>query len=85
MMIQPAITMGSHRITDDQGRCAGILTVADIYQFEGYTFEVHSYCGPCKLKKDLTEAARTGRRFWQAFDRWQALSSEEKAATQISG
>lgn len=77
--------MGSHKITDPEGRVTGILTVADIYQFEGFTFEMHHYCGPCKLKKDLTEAARTGRRFWKAFDRWHALSEKEKAATQISG
>jgi len=77
--------MATHAIRDDQGRITTILTMADIYEYKGVIFEVHRYCGPCKLKKDWEPAARMGRKFWKIWSEWDKLTKEEKAATQISG
>jgi hypothetical protein len=76
--------MASHAVTDDKGRVIAILTMPDIYEYGGFIFEMHRYCGPCKLKKNLDPAAAMGRKFWKVFDAWNMLSDEEKAATQIS-
>jgi hypothetical protein len=59
--------------------------MADIYEYKGVIFEVHRYCGPCKLKKDWEPATRMGRKFWNLWSEWDKLTKEEKAATQISG
>jgi hypothetical protein len=78
-------TMATHYIKDLDGRVNTIITMADIYEYKGFTFEVHRYCGPCKLKKDWTPAAAMGRKFWRVWSEWDKLTKEEKAATQISG
>ena len=53
----------------------------NVYQFEGWTFEVHSYCGPHPLNKDgELRATPPGRKFWAMWDRFDALSDEEKEA-----
>jgi len=77
--------MATHAIRDDQERITTILTMADIYEYKGFTFEVHRYCGPCKLKKDWEPAGAMGRHFWKVWSDWDKLTKEEKAATQISG
>jgi hypothetical protein len=77
--------MGTHAIRDNKGRVTTILTLADIYQYKGFTFEVHRYCGPIKLKKDWEPAAAMGRKFWKVWGEWDKLTKEEKAKTQISG
>ena len=77
--------MATHCIRDSDGRVNAIITMADIYKYKGFTFEVHRYCGPCKLKKDGEPAAAMGRRFWKVWSEWNKLTNQEKAATQISG
>jgi hypothetical protein len=77
--------MASHYMRDPDGRVNAIITMADIYRYKGFTFEVHRFCGPCKLKKDWEPAAAMGRRFWKVWSEWDKLTKEEKAATQISG
>lgn len=49
-----------------------------VYRFEGVLFEVHSYCGPWPLRQDGEPRRRAGRRFWRLWDRFQALSPEER-------
>ena len=77
--------MSDHFLTDEHGRCHTVITVANIYEYKGFVFEFHRFCGPCKLKKDWEPAARQGRKFWKVIDEWIKLSDEEKAATQIFG
>jgi hypothetical protein len=77
--------MATHTIRDDQGRITTILTMADIYEYKGFTFEMDHYGLPCKLKKNGEPAAAMGRKFWKVWCEWDKLSKEEKAATQISG
>ena len=77
--------MATHCIRDSDGLVNAIITMADIYKYKGFTFEVHPYCGPCKLKKDGEPAAAMGRRFWKVWSEWNELPEQEKAATQISG
>jgi hypothetical protein len=77
--------MSDHFLTDEQGRCHTVLTLADIYEYKGFVFEFHRFCGPIKLKKNWEPAAREGPKFFRVIDEWLKLSDEEKAATQISG
>ena len=77
--------MGTHYMRDDDGVVVGIVTMANIYRFKGFIFEVHYYGGPVKLRKDFSPAAREGRKFWQVFAKWEKLTDAEKAETQIAG
>jgi hypothetical protein len=77
--------MGTYYDQSPDGRVCAIITVADVYRYKGFVFEMHRYCGPCKLKKDFEPAAAMGRKFWKIWGEWNELSDEEKTATQIAG
>jgi hypothetical protein len=77
--------MSDHFFRDKQGRCHTIITMANIYTYEGFIFEFHNFCGPMKLKKDFEPAKREGKKFYAAIDKWCKLTKEQKKATQISG
>jgi hypothetical protein len=38
-----------------------------------------------KLRKDFSQAAREGPKFWKVFIEWDKLTDAEKAETQIAG
>jgi len=85
-MLHPqTITMGSYYLTNAEGKIDGIMTLANIYQFKGFTFESHRYLGPQRLKKNFDPASRMGRKFFQVYDEWNKLTPEEKLKTQIRG
>jgi hypothetical protein len=76
--------MGSITLRDKSGKWVGHLAIADIYKFEGYLFEMRSYMGPCRLKKDGDPYDRIigpKSKFWDMFERWGALTEEEKENT----
>lgn len=77
--------MGSYYTTDENNKVNGIMTLANIYQFKGFLFEVHFYLGPVKVKKNFDPASAMGRKFWKAYSEWDKLSAEEKLKTQIYG
>jgi hypothetical protein len=77
--------MGTYYTKDADGKVNGIMTVANVYKFKGFTFEYSDFLGPLKLNKDLMPSACMGRKFFKAFDKWDKLTKEEKAATQIFG
>lgn len=77
--------MSDHFLRDENGRCHTIITMANIYTYEGFIFEFHNFCGPMKLKKDWEPAAREGRKFYAMISRWCKLTKEEKEQTRISG
>jgi len=77
--------MGSYYTTNAEGKIDGIMTLANIYQFKGFTFEAHRYLGPQKLKKDFDPAFAMGRKFFQVYDEWNKLTPGEKLKTQIRG
>lgn len=76
------VEMSHHYITEN-GAIVGHVALPDFYRFKGFTFQVHNYCGPMKLKKDFSDAARTGRKFWKVWSEWDKLSEQEKEATRI--
>ena len=77
--------MGTYYTKDADGKVNGIMTVANVYQYKGFTFEFHSLFGPVKVNKDLNPSARMGRKFYKVFSEWDKLTKEEKAETQIFG
>ena len=78
--------MSAYKITDEKGQVSGIITFANIFDFEGFVFEFHEYLGPTRLKKGTLEPSKiAGEKFWAAFERWNKLSKEEKVETQIFG
>jgi len=61
------------------GPCPGYLCYSHGYRFDGWYFEIHSYCGPWPLNKDgELRATPPGLKFWQMWERFQALSEEER-------
>ena len=46
------------------------ICMPKLYKYEGWLFEVHSYCGPWPLKKDLSPRERAGRKFFKMYERF---------------
>ena len=57
----------------------GFVCVHPVYKYDGYLFEVHSYCGPMPLRKDLEPRMNVPAGFWDMWERFKVLSDEEKA------
>ena len=77
--------MGTYYTKDENNRVNGIMTVANVYKFKGFTFEYSDFLGPLKVNKNFEPAAAMGRKFYKTFEEWNKLTKEEKAATQIFG
>jgi hypothetical protein len=77
--------MGTHHLIDADGRRYGIMTVPNVYQYKGFTFELHTFFGPVKVNKDFNPSACMGRKFFKVFDEWNKLSDLEKLDTLIFG
>ena len=77
--------MGTYYTKDADGKVNGIMTVANVYQYQGFTFEFHSLFGPVKVNKDFNPSACMGRKFFKVYSEWDKLSLEEKLKTQIFG
>lgn len=77
--------MGTYYTTDENNKVNGIMTVANVYQYGGFTFEFHSLFGPVKVNKDFNPSACMGRKFFKVYSEWDKLSLEEKLKTQIFG
>jgi len=75
--------MATHYLLNADGTRYGIMTVPNVYQYKGFTFESHFYLGPLKLKKNFDPASRMGRKFFKVYEEWDKLTEEEKAATGI--
>lgn len=77
--------MATYYTKNAEGRIDGIMTVASIYQYQGFIFEFSNFLGPLKLKKDLMPAAAMGRSFFKVYEQWSKLTKEEKDQTLIFG
>lgn len=76
--------MSDHFILDDKGRCHTIITMANIYEYDGFIFEFRNLCGPCKLNKNWVPSARQGIKFFRMIDKWNQLNKEQKEKTRIA-
>ena len=77
--------MGTYYTKDADGKVNGIMTVANVYQYKGFTFEFHSLFGPVKVNKDFNPSAAMGRKFYKVYSEWDKLTKEEKTETLIFG
>jgi hypothetical protein len=59
------------------GECVALVTLSDVYVYDGFRFEV-SYGRPQKIRKDGEPAQREGRKFWDAYYAWQSLPPVER-------
>lgn len=76
--------MGCHKIEGEFGHA--IITIANIYEYKGYVFEFHKWCGPTPYKKDLSEPRKTiPAGFWDMISEFVKLTDEEKEKYQIMG
>jgi hypothetical protein len=56
-----------------------------IYTFEGWTFEDADYSGPWPLKKNGELRERAGRKFYQAWGRFDKLPKAKKEKLRLGG
>ena len=63
----------------------GFLCGPRLYEFEGWFFEDHAYCGPWPLRKDAELRKRAGRTFYAVYDRFNKLSKEDKQKYRVGG
>ncbi len=49
------------------------------YEFGGFLFEIHSYCGPTPLRRDNHDPrVNIPKGFWQAWEAFEKLSGPER-------
>lgn len=65
-------------------RITGIICSPRLYEYKGWTFEF-GYSGPWPLRKDGELRKRAGRKFWRAWDEFEALTTEQQEACRIGG
>lgn len=84
--------MSCNPIIDSEGKKIGFICGGyPIYEYEynnrKYIFEIHHYCGPTWLKKDLqprkNHCPRMGHEFWSMLEEFEALSKEEQKRYKI--
>jgi len=63
----------------------GFVCGPRVYEYQGWTFEVHAMCGPWPLKKDGDPRERAGRVFYNMYSEWSKLTDTEKKETRIGG
>lgn len=56
-----------------------IMCCSPAYEYKGWKFEMHNYCGPTPLRKDGEPRERIPQAFWGAFQEWFDLPDDEKA------
>ena len=54
-----------------------------VYEYDGWLFEVHSYCGPWPLRRDGELRKYAGRRFWEMFGRFDGLAEVARAQYRV--
>lgn len=69
------------------GDTVGIISLGNIFEYKGFTFENHHFCGPTRLKKKDFEPCKNpyGRVFLKAYSEWNKLSKKKKEKTRIYG
>ena len=66
------------------GRPAFVCIGGDVYEFEGYRFELHSYFGPINIhKKTDSPLVNQTQEFYEAAERWQSLPAEERETYRV--
>ena len=66
-------------------KVTGFLCTSPVYEFGGWTFEFHRYCGPHPLKKDGQLRARIPATFWKMFDEFAELTKDEQKGYRVGG
>lgn len=78
--------MSCHHFQSKSGKISGMLCLANIYEYQGFVFEYHSYLGPCQLrKKDLEPAGRVSKDFWDMILDFEKLTQEQREEYRIYG
>jgi hypothetical protein len=68
------------------GGFVGIIHIADIYHYRGFTFEWHHYCGPMKCRKNGDASdAQAGPKFFRAVASWEKLPKSKREKYRVSG
>ena len=63
----------------------GIMCIANQYEYEGVQFEIARGGEPYRLRKDGEPYKRMGKVFYSLYDRFIALTEEEKQQCKIRG
>lgn len=64
----------------------GIITLADIFHYKGFTFEWHAFCGPMKCRRDgEPHKGPSGKRFYEVVTEWHSLPKAEREKYRIYG
>lgn len=76
--------MSCHKVTFNGG--SGIICLANIFEFEGFTFEWHAFCGPTPVNKRTLDPRKTiPHGFWRMISRWVKLTKAEQEKFRIYG
>ena len=71
--------------TKESGEIHGWLCGPRIYKYKGVEFEIHSWCGPCPLKKDGSPKVRIPKSFWDLFEEFDKMPKKEQEKFRAGG
>ena len=55
----------------------------DIFEYEGYRFEIHRYFGPVRVSKKTGDLVNQDSKFFAAVERWEALPEAERQRCRV--
>ena len=61
----------------------GFICSSPIFKYEMWTFEIHSFCGPCPLNDDFDPIESIKPEFWEMIERFNLLSKKEREKCKI--
>ena len=67
----------------EEEKMSGFICSSPAYRYEGWLFEIHSFCGPHPLNEDLEPVDKIGIEFWVMIDGFNQLSIEEKEKCKV--
>lgn len=63
----------------------GIICSPKLYEYKGVVFEVHSYCGPHPLKRNMEPRKIIPKSFWVLWKEFDSLPEIEQEYYRIGG
>ena len=76
--------MTCKELKNGKGERVGFICCPNVYRFDGWLFEVNSYCGPWPLNKDGNPRdTPPGRKFWEMYEVFDALPEAAKRALEV--
>jgi len=77
--------MSCHSFRTADGTVTGIICLGNIFNYKGFLFEDHHYCGPVPLRKDGEMSRRIRKGFYDAYYEFKQLNKTDQETFRVFG